>query len=129
MLDKYVKNPKQLAIDIKETILSGDVNPLIIKVMYDVFSDIMKDRGVKSAILDEADLHGEEVEVAGFRYKKANRRTYSYKHDATWQEIDGKKKAREEQMKTAIEHDVIDTETGELVPKAGVSNSEFLKRA
>lgn len=128
MLQEYISNPKKLSSDVKDMVLSGEVNPLMVKVMFDIFSDAMKDKDVRDAIMNEADLHGAEIEVNGFKYMKSSRRSYSYNHDALWQELSGKIKAREAQMKTAIEHEVVDTGTGELVPSAEAKSSEFLKR-
>ncbi|MCK5018555.1 MAG: hypothetical protein KAS32_15955 [Candidatus Peribacteraceae bacterium] len=129
MLNKYIKNPKELAVDVKNMVLSGDVNPIVVKIMFDIFSDAMKDAEVKSAIMSEADLHGVDIEVNGFRYAKKSRTTYSYKHDAIWQQFEAQKKAREELMKLASKQDVADPNTGEIIPEAIKSTSEFLQRA
>jgi hypothetical protein len=128
MLQEYVNNPKQLAEDVKDLVLAGEINPIMVKVMFDIFSDAMKDKEVKDAIMSEADLHGTEVEVNGFRYQKKSRTTYSYKHDAEWNRIEGEKKAREELMKMADKQEIADPKTGEVVPPAMKSSSEFLQR-
>lgn len=128
MLDKYIKNPKELAEDVKNMVLSGNVNPLMAKVLHDVFNDVMKDQEVKDALMNEADLHSGVIEFNGFKYEKRSRTTYSYKHDAIWQELEAKRKAREELMKMALKQEVADAESGEVVNPPTVSKSEFLTR-
>jgi hypothetical protein len=129
MLDKYIKNPKELAVDIKNMVLAGEVNPLMAKVLHDIFNEVMKDKDVKDAIMNEADLHGGEIEFNGFKYKKSARTTHSYKHDGVWQELAGKVKAREELMKLAHKQDVADPNTGEIISPSMISTSEFLRKA
>ena len=128
MLNRYIKNPKELASDIKELALSGEVNPIMIKAMYDIFSQVMKDEEVKSAILAEADLHDKVVSVNGFTYQKMSISKYSYKHDTVWQEINEKRKEREQLMKNAMKSGIADSDTGEMIPSAIKTSTEFLKR-
>lgn len=128
MLKEYVNNPAKIATDLRDMVDSGDVNPLMIKIMYDIFSNAMKDASINGAIMDEADKHEGEFSYNGFRFKKMNRKNYVFKHDAEWQRIAGMKKAREEQMKAAIQHEVVDSNTGELIPSAEVNTSTCLKR-
>jgi len=128
MIKSYVSNPVKIAEDIKDLVLSGDVNPILIKVIYDAFSDAMKDAQVKDAILSEADLHGKEFEISGFKFMKMSRTTYDFKHDSVWQELESLKKSRESLMKQAMENEIADSTTGEIIPPAVKKSSEFLKR-
>ena len=104
MLKEYVNNPKLLAADIKELVLSGEVNPIMVKVMFDIFSQAMKDKEVRDAILSEADLHNKDFEVNGFKFIKSTSTKYSYKHDKEWSEIEKQKKDREKVLKAAIDN-------------------------
>jgi hypothetical protein len=127
-LKEYTKNPMAIAKDIRAMVASGEVNPIAVKQIYDIFSQAMKDDYIKDAIMAEADKYEGEFEVNGLRYKKQSSTTYTYKHDAVWQQIEAQKKSREELMKMALKHEVADPSTGEIVPAAEKTSSEFLKR-
>ena len=129
MIKEYVSNPAKLALDIKKLVLSGEVNPLIVKVIHDAFNEAMKDKTIKDAIMSEVDKYPEkEFEIAMFKFMKMNRASYDFKHDAVWQELEAKKKAREALMKQAIDSEIADATTGEVVPPAIKKNSEYIKK-
>jgi len=129
MIKEYINNPAKIAKDVKTLVLSGEVNPIMVKVMFDVFSQAMKDEDVKDAIMSEVDKHEKQFEINGFRFEKASRSSYSFKHDVEWLRLDAQRKARENLMKLALEMDVADPNTGEIIPPAIKTNTEFIKRA
>ena len=129
MIKEYINNPAKIAADVKTLVLSGEVDPIMVKVMFDIFSAAMNDKEVKSAIMAEVDKHPKQFEVNGFRFEKASRSTYYFKHDAEWLRLEAERKARENLMKLALDMEIADTKTGEIVPRAIKTNTEFIKRA
>ena len=129
MIKEYINNPAKIAADVKTLVLSGEVDPIMVKVMFDIFSEAMNDKEVKGAIMAEVDKHPKQFEVNGFRFEKASRSTYSFKHDAEWLRLDAQRKSRENLMKLALEQDIADPNTGEIVPPAIKSSTEFIKKA
>ncbi len=116
---------KEFARQIKDIILSGEVDPLDfaihLKAIENFIEALKKDNHVKEAILDEAEKHGEKT------FTKLNAKIticeagvkYSYeddKHDvltARKKKIDLEIKAREAYLKQLKEPE-IDKKTGEI---------------
>lgn len=82
--------------------------------------------GIKSQILDEADLSGEKIfEINGIKYEKRNRTTYYYHNCAMHEELKTKLKKMEDIMKV-INEPIADVETGEIIPPALKSYTEYI---
>jgi hypothetical protein len=81
--------------------------------------------GIKDQLMEEASLYGGEksFEINGVRYTKTERKTYHYQHCKKWVELNAQIEAIEKHMQIG---EWIDPETGEVVPQANISFSEFL---
>lgn len=100
--------------------------PLLVKLtaMEKIIEGI-KD-GIKERILDEADLTGEKVfTIDGVKFEKKSRTNYYYNHCARHEALKSELKALEELMKS-LHAEMADTETGEIIPPANKSYTEFI---
>lgn len=57
----------------------------------------------------------------------SSKKTYTYKHDDSWNSYEAKKKERESLMKKAMKANIIDPDTGEMIPPAEFKESTFIK--
>ena len=100
--------------------------PLLVKLtaMEKIIEGI-KD-GIKQAILDEADLTGEKsFTIDGVRFEKKSRTNYHFNHCARYNALKSELKILEETMKS-INVEMADTETGEIIPPANKSYTDFI---
>lgn len=82
---------------------------------------------LKDQLLNDAGYEGpRSFVVDGVRMELASRKTYTYKHCATWQAINEQQKRIEEMMK-AIDKEMVDPETGEVIPPAQWSQTDYIK--
>lgn len=122
---------KRLFVDeITEQILSGNYNPLDIELqlknLEDVISAIRKNESVKKAVMNEATKYGQKFEFKNAEITVTGRTTYDYSNDAEWNDLKEKIKAREDKLKVARDHKVIDEETGEILMPPISKFSEYL---
>lgn len=88
---------------------------------------------LKKQITDEAigeagNYHKNDTPVFnGFTPKLSSKKTFSYKHDDTWNSYEAKKKERQNLMKKAMKATITDPDTGELIPAAEFKESVFIK--
>lgn len=100
--------------------------PLLIKLtaMAEII-DKVKD-GIKEQILQEADLTGEKVfYIDGVKLEKKSRTNYYFNHCQRHEALKSELKALEELMKS-LPAEMADTETGEIIPCANKSYTEFI---
>ena len=100
--------------------------PLLVKLtaMEKIIEGI-KD-GIKDQILQEADLNGEKVfTINGVKFEKKSRTNYYFNHCARHEALKSELKALEELMKS-LPVEMADTETGEVIPPANKSYTEFI---
>lgn len=101
------------------------------KALDTVVSDIIKN--IKVDALEEAEKYDkEEAMLLGCEFSVKNGATrYSFDHDETWSSIDkqikeltAQRKAREKKMIDATNYaELIDDETGEVIPPAAIQSS------
>lgn len=143
-MKEYIDNPDKFTTELKALLIDGEVNPIKVKILFDGFKKIMEDNFTKGLIMDEADKHEKIFEVAGMKFTKSSKTSWSFKHATIWKDVDDEQKRIEGLMKEAYSKnvnseenseysadnvgDVCDPETGEVVPPAHKTNSEFIKR-
>ena len=116
------KNFVQIAVN---EILSGSQNPLevelMLKSMEMTIEEIRKNKGVKEAVMEEAEKYNEKTfDFMGASITIQNRSTYDYSNDGTWcglkeeeTQIANRRKARELILKGTMEP-LVDEDTGEV---------------
>lgn len=82
---------------------------------------------IKEQVLSEATYEGgRSFETGGVKYELASRKSYTYKHCPAWNELNEKIKALETLMKST-DREIADTETGEVIPPAQWSQTDYIK--
>lgn len=120
-----------VVLTIKEMFLSGEIDPLKLRVelkpIENAIKAILDDEDVKAAVLNAAAKYPEkEFSVYGAKISKGATATYDYSHDFKWKEIERKKKEREAFLKNATPG-LFDTEDGTEVIPAIKKSTEFIK--
>ena len=121
---------------VKEAILSGEQNPLIIARQLNAFAGILKeltsDKDIKACFMDEAQKYGSKTFDLGAKFTLQTRKTYDYSSDTEWREINasiealkGRLKEREEMLKH-LTCEVADIETGEMLTPPPFESNEIL---
>lgn len=125
---------EQVITDI--TNMAGDAlnghNPLPVFTKLTMIERAIKE--LKSEIQDvaiaEVEKYGkEDVVYDGYKLSVASRSIWNYKHDEVWNQINDQRKNREKLMQQASGQgiELIDTETGELVPPAERKFTTYIK--
>jgi hypothetical protein len=82
--------------------------------------------GIKQAILDEADLTGENTfTIDGVKFEKKSRTNYYFNHYPRHETLKAELKALEDLMKS-LPAPMADTESGEIIPPANKSCTNFI---
>jgi uncharacterized ParB-like nuclease family protein len=82
--------------------------------------------GIKDQLLQEADLTGEKVfTIDGVKFEKKSRTNYYYNNCPRHEALKSELKALEDLMKT-LPAEMADTDTGEIIPPANKSFTEFI---
>ena len=118
---------------VKEAILSGEQNPLIIARQLNAFAGILKeltsDKDIKACFMDEAQKYGSKTFDLGAKFTLQNRKTYDY---TNWCEISASIEALKLQLKEReemLKHltcEVADVETGEMLTPPPFESNEIL---
>jgi hypothetical protein len=116
---------KNFAEQIFEGIEPRQALPLLARLTaIEKLAKTIKD-GIKEMLMEEASLYGGEksFEIDGVRFTKTERKSYHYNHCAKWRELTEQIEAIEKHMQIG---DWVDPDTGEVVPQATISFSEFI---
>lgn len=100
--------------------------PLLVKLTaMEKIIDGIKD-GIKDQLLQEADLTGEKTfTIDGVKFEKKSRTNYYFNHCARHEALKSELKALEELMKS-LPVEMADTVSGEIIPPANKSYTEFI---
>ena len=121
---------------VKESILSGEQNPLVIARQLNAFAGVLKelqaDKDIRECFMNEAQKYGYKTFDLGAKFSIQNRKTYDYTSDTIWNEINAsiealkaKLKEREEFLKH-LTGPMADLETGEIAYPPSFDTSEIL---
>ena len=81
---------------------------------------------VKDQMLEEASRYGtKQFTHAGITYELKSKKTYKYEHCEAWAELTEKRKKLEKLMQST-DKPIADTETGEIIPPAQWSATEYI---
>jgi len=108
---------------------NGDVNPLDLECMFNrllkTIEYVRDNERYKAAVNAETTKYAEQkFNFNRFTIQKSSRSSYEYKGDYVWNELDAKKKAREELLKT-LKEPMFDESGVQIVP-AIKRTTEFL---
>ena len=121
---------------VKESILSGEQNPLIIARQLNAFAGVLKelqaDKDIRECFMLEAQKYGSKTFDLGAKFTIQNRKSYDYTNDTKWSEINAsiealkvKLKEREEFLKHLTEP-MADLDSGEIINPVPFESSEIL---
>jgi hypothetical protein len=113
-----------------DEILDGFLNPLdcelALKNLEDTISLIRKNEQVKEALMSEANKYGKKFDFKNAEITISSKTTFDYSGDSTWTMLKEQLKDREEKLKIARDHKIIDEETGEIIMPPSQKMTEFL---
>ena len=121
---------------VKEAILSGEQNPLIIARQLNSFAGVLKelaaDKEIKEYFLDEAKKHSAKTFDLGAKFTIQERSTYDFTSDSKWSDLNAsievlkaKLKEREEFLKH-VKEPFADIETGEVINPMPFTTNQIL---
>lgn len=119
-----------LAEKITASVELGDENPGELYIKLDFLEKALKKAkdSIKQGAVDELSKYDKGQTLGGVEFSVATKARYTYNHNQTWVDKKAELTAIESDMKVAAKssNSILDESTGELIPAAKTSYSEFI---
>ena len=128
-LEKHLNSRDKVDMAVSRLVTAvdeGEMDPLQLMIELKGLEEVIKKTRelIRDNALNELHKHGKEAQVNGSTLRvNTGRRHFDYKHSEKWQAKKLELETIEKEMKAAINHTIVDEDTGEIIQPARVRHS------